>query len=151
MPPKRGRCTDKSYKQVVSRVLLTTTVLRLGWQQDVWLEAVRLQTPENAKAVLARGVQEIPTSVKLWMQVNRLRGSRELRRAASLLSGQGITGFWNLVSRVVSGSQAGGGSCAQATSAAQGVGARAVVCEAVEDGHRAGEFRRRSRSTRPCC
>jgi pre-mRNA-processing factor 6 len=73
MPPKRGRCTDKSYKQVVSRVLLTTTVLRLGWQQDVWLEAVRLQTPENAKAVLARGVQEIPTSVKLWMQVNRLR------------------------------------------------------------------------------
>jgi hypothetical protein len=40
-----------------------------GWKQDVWLEAVRLQTPENAKAVLARGVQERPTSVKLWMQV----------------------------------------------------------------------------------
>ena len=37
--------------------------------EDVWLEAARLQTPETAKAVLARGVAAIPTSVKLWMQV----------------------------------------------------------------------------------
>lgn len=37
--------------------------------EDVWLEAARLQTPENAKAVLARGVAAIPTSVKIWMQV----------------------------------------------------------------------------------
>jgi len=54
--------------------------------EDVWLEAVRLQTPENAKAVLARGVQEIPTSVKLWMQAARLeedptRKQRVLRKA----------------------------------------------------------------------
>lgn len=37
--------------------------------EDVWLEAARLQTHENARAVLARGVQALPTSVKLWMQV----------------------------------------------------------------------------------
>jgi pre-mRNA-processing factor 6 len=37
--------------------------------EDVWLEAARLQTQENARAVLARGVQALPTSVKLWMQV----------------------------------------------------------------------------------
>ena len=36
--------------------------------EDVWLEAARLQSPENAKAVLARGVAAIPDSVKLWMQ-----------------------------------------------------------------------------------
>lgn len=48
--------------------------------EDVWLEAARLQTPENAKAVLARGVAAIPNSVKIWMQV-RCCGS--VRRAAS--------------------------------------------------------------------
>lgn len=37
--------------------------------EDVWLEAARLQPPEMAKAVLARGVAAIPTSVKIWMQV----------------------------------------------------------------------------------
>ena len=37
--------------------------------EDVWLEAARLQTQENARAVLARGAQALPTSVKLWMQV----------------------------------------------------------------------------------
>lgn len=37
--------------------------------EDVWLEAARLQTPDNAKALLARGVAANPTSVKLWIQV----------------------------------------------------------------------------------
>ena len=31
-------------------------------EQDVWLEAARLQTPENAKAILARGVAALPDS-----------------------------------------------------------------------------------------
>ena len=37
--------------------------------EDVWLEAARFQTQDNAKALLARGVAANPTSVKLWMQV----------------------------------------------------------------------------------
>ena len=37
--------------------------------EDVWLEAARLQTPEHAKALLARGVSYNQTSVKLWIQV----------------------------------------------------------------------------------
>ena len=40
--------------------------------EDVWLEAARLQPPDMAKAVLARGVAAIPTSVKIWMQVRLL-------------------------------------------------------------------------------
>ena len=39
--------------------------------EDVWLEAARLQTPEHAKALLARGVSYNQTSVKLWIQVGR--------------------------------------------------------------------------------
>jgi hypothetical protein len=37
--------------------------------EDVWLEAARLQTPDHAKALLARGVAANPTSIKLWLQV----------------------------------------------------------------------------------
>jgi pre-mRNA-processing factor 6 len=40
--------------------------------EDIWLEAARLQTPENARALLARGVQQLPNSVKLWMQAARI-------------------------------------------------------------------------------
>ncbi|CAM6093470.1 unnamed protein product [Calypogeia fissa] len=54
--------------------------------EDVWLEACRLATPDNAKGVLARGVKAIPNSVKLWMQAARLEHddiakSRVLRKA----------------------------------------------------------------------
>ena len=38
--------------------------------EDVWLEAARLQPPDQAKQVLARGVAELPKSVKIWMQVH---------------------------------------------------------------------------------
>ena len=41
--------------------------------EDVWLEAARLQTPDHAKALLARGVAANPTSIKLWMQARTAR------------------------------------------------------------------------------
>lgn len=54
--------------------------------EDVWLEAARLQTQENARALLARGVQSLPTSVKLWMQVQPPRppSSQTLDHASHL-------------------------------------------------------------------
>lgn len=48
--------------------------------EDVWLEAARLQTPENAKALLARGVQQLPNSVKLWMQAARVEHDDAAKR-----------------------------------------------------------------------
>jgi pre-mRNA-processing factor 6 len=39
--------------------------------EDVWLEACRLASPDEAKAVIARGVKAIPHSVKLWMQPSK--------------------------------------------------------------------------------
>lgn len=54
--------------------------------EDVWLEAARLQTPENAKAVLARAVSQLPESVNIWLQAAKLEQdtqarSRVLRKA----------------------------------------------------------------------
>lgn len=59
--------------------------------EDVWLEASRLQTPENAKAVLARGVAALPHSTALWMQVcERLYGILLCR--LGILIAQGLLG-----------------------------------------------------------
>ncbi|PSC71481.1 STABILIZED1-like [Micractinium conductrix] len=52
--------------------------------EDVWLEAARLQTPENAKAILARGVAALPDSVKLWMQAARLEQTDEAKKRVLL-------------------------------------------------------------------
>jgi pre-mRNA-processing factor 6 len=54
--------------------------------EDVWLEAARLHPPATAKAVLARGVAQIPDSYKLYMAAANLEEddaakSRVLRRA----------------------------------------------------------------------
>ncbi|EPS73075.1 hypothetical protein M569_01676 [Genlisea aurea] len=40
--------------------------------EDVWLEACRLASHVDSKAVIARGVKAIPNSVKLWMQAAKL-------------------------------------------------------------------------------
>ena len=55
--------------------------------EDVWLEAARLQTPDHAKALLARGVAANPTSIKLWLQARASthRPPRCGRRAPSSL------------------------------------------------------------------
>ncbi|KCV71157.1 hypothetical protein H696_02107 [Fonticula alba] len=47
---------------------------------DVWLEAARMNSPENAKIILANALRRIPTSVTLWMEACQLEGSVEQRR-----------------------------------------------------------------------
>ncbi|CAN0914991.1 Protein STABILIZED1 [Linum grandiflorum] len=48
--------------------------------EDVWLEACRLASPDEAKAVMARGVKCIPGSVKLWLQASKLEHDDKSRR-----------------------------------------------------------------------
>ena len=38
----------------------------------MWLEGARLQTPANAKTVLANAVRNLPTSVKIWLRAAEL-------------------------------------------------------------------------------
>uniref|UniRef100_A0A7N2LSQ3 Pre-mRNA splicing factor n=1 Tax=Quercus lobata TaxID=97700 RepID=A0A7N2LSQ3_QUELO len=40
--------------------------------EDVWLEGCRLASPDEAEAVIAKGVKSIPNSVKLWLQAAKL-------------------------------------------------------------------------------
>lgn len=52
--------------------------------EDVWIEAARLQTPENAKGILARGVASLPNSVNIWMHAANLETDNVARKRVLL-------------------------------------------------------------------
>ena len=65
----------------VGKLVAARQVIRDGTKacpanEDVWLEAARLQTRENAKTVLAEAVKKIPQSVKIWLQAASLETKR---------------------------------------------------------------------------
>ncbi|KAI9097297.1 PRP1 splicing factor, N-terminal-domain-containing protein [Phlyctochytrium arcticum] len=58
--------------------------------EDVWLEAARLNTAENAKVMLAQAVRHVPQSVKVWIKACDLENDtkskkRVLRRALEFI------------------------------------------------------------------
>ena len=72
-------------EEVAGKLVQARQVIRDGCRacptsEDVWLEAARLQTPENAKTVLAEAVKKIPHSVKIWIHAASLETSVAMRR-----------------------------------------------------------------------
>jgi pre-mRNA-processing factor 6 len=45
----------------------------------VWLESARLNTPENAKVILAEAIRHVPLSVKIWTAAAELEGSIQVQ------------------------------------------------------------------------
>ncbi|MCO5550525.1 hypothetical protein L7F22_004012 [Adiantum nelumboides] len=81
-----ARLEEVAGKLQAARNFIETGCEECPKNEDVWLEACRLASPDQAKAVLARGVKAIPNSVKLWMQAAKLedddvKKSRVLRKA----------------------------------------------------------------------
>jgi len=72
-------------EEVAGKLVAARQVIRDGCRacpasEDVWLEAARLQTPENAKTVLAEAVNKIPQSVKIWIHAASLETNVTMRR-----------------------------------------------------------------------
>jgi pre-mRNA-processing factor 6 len=64
-------------EEVAGKISAARELIQRGCEEcpkneDVWLEACRLASPDTAKAVIARGIKAIPNSVKLWMQASEL-------------------------------------------------------------------------------
>ncbi|CAN0569134.1 unnamed protein product [Ectocarpus sp. 12 AP-2014] len=53
--------------------------------EDVWLEGARLQTPENAKTVLANAIRNLPTSVKIWLRAAELETTNASKKVRERL------------------------------------------------------------------
>lgn len=73
-------------EEVAGQIQTARRFIQMGCQvcpknEDVWLEACRLASLDDAKAVIARGLETIPDSVKLSRQSAKL----ELRDILSSL------------------------------------------------------------------
>jgi pre-mRNA-processing factor 6 len=85
--PKHGpgwiaaaRLEEVAGKMVQARKIIAQGCESCPTQEDVWLEAARLQNPENAKTILARAVRHVPKSVKIWLQAAQLENDDELKK-----------------------------------------------------------------------
>ncbi|KAG6610889.1 Pre-mRNA-processing factor [Phytophthora cinnamomi] len=85
--PKHGpgwiaaaRLEEVAGKIVQARKIIAQGCDSCPTQEDVWLEAARLQNPENAKTILAKAVRHVPKSVKVWLQAAQLENDDELKK-----------------------------------------------------------------------
>lgn len=85
--PKHGpgwiaaaRLEEVAGKIVQARKIIAQGCECCPTQEDVWLEAARLQNPENAKTILAKAVRHVPKSVKVWLQAAQLEHDDELKK-----------------------------------------------------------------------
>ncbi|CAM9407944.1 unnamed protein product, partial [Phaeothamnion confervicola] len=72
-------------EEYAGRLVQARKVIKAGCEacpesEDVWLEAARLQTPENAKVVLANAVRHLPTSVKVWLRAAELEAEAAAKK-----------------------------------------------------------------------
>lgn len=81
-----ARLEEVAGKMAVARKVIAQGCEQCPRSEDVWLESARLNTPDNAKVILARAVQHLSQSVGIWLraaQLERVPESRKrvLRRA----------------------------------------------------------------------
>ncbi|ORX36867.1 PRP1 splicing factor, N-terminal-domain-containing protein [Kockovaella imperatae] len=73
-------------KMVAARKIIAEGCEKCPKSEDVWFHAAELNTPENAKVVLGKAVQNVPQSVKIWLKAASLESEpaakkRVLRKA----------------------------------------------------------------------
>jgi pre-mRNA-processing factor 6 len=60
-------------EEVTGRMQAARNIIMRGCEvcpknEDVWVESIRLQPPDNAKLVVAQAIHHMPESVKIWMK-----------------------------------------------------------------------------------
>ncbi|KAI8908545.1 PRP1 splicing factor, N-terminal-domain-containing protein [Gorgonomyces haynaldii] len=67
-----ARLEEKAQNLPAARDLMSQACEQCPKQEDVWLEAARLNNHQNAKLILASAVRELPQSVKIWLKAKDL-------------------------------------------------------------------------------
>jgi len=75
-----ARLEEVAGKLVQARKIIELGMIKCPTSEDVYLEAARLNTPENAKGILAQGVKSIPQSIKLWLRSSALETDNSNKR-----------------------------------------------------------------------
>lgn len=85
-----ARLEEVAGKMAAAREIIAQGCIECPKSEDVWLESSRLNTPENAKIILANAVKQIPNSVKIWLRAAELEKDvksqkKVLRRSLELI------------------------------------------------------------------
>ncbi|KAI9219020.1 PRP1 splicing factor, N-terminal-domain-containing protein [Blastocladiella britannica] len=85
-----ARLEEIAGKLAQARALIAQGCEECSKSEDVWLEAARLNSVENAKVILAKAVRHLPTSVKIWLHASKLEqdplaSKRVVRRALEFI------------------------------------------------------------------
>jgi pre-mRNA-processing factor 6 len=86
----RARVEEQAGKIVAARKIIKEGCEACPESEDVWLEAARLYSAENARTILADAVRHLPHSVKIWLRAADLEPTEAgkkvvLRRALEYL------------------------------------------------------------------
>ncbi|RUS26071.1 PRP1 splicing factor, N-terminal-domain-containing protein [Jimgerdemannia flammicorona] len=85
-----ARLEEVAGKTAQARSIIAKGCEECPKNEDVWLEAARLNTVDNAKIILANAVRHMPQSVKIWLKAVELESEpkgqkRVLRRALEFI------------------------------------------------------------------
>lgn len=74
-----------TFEEVTGKLQTARALIMKGCEmcsksEDIWLEAIRLQPKDIAKAVVAEAVKQIPNSVKLWLKAEDLESDIKLKK-----------------------------------------------------------------------
>ncbi|SAM63062.1 probable pre-mRNA splicing factor prp1 [Ustilago bromivora] len=75
-----ARVEEVAGKMSKARKIITQGCQHCPRSEDIWLEAARLNTKENAKVILARSIQHVSQSVNIWLKAVQLESDRESQK-----------------------------------------------------------------------
>ncbi|KAF8635343.1 hypothetical protein AX15_000461 [Amanita polypyramis BW_CC] len=85
-----ARVEEHASRMVAARKLIMKGCEECPKSEDVWLEAARLHNDSDARVILARAVQHVGQSIKIWLQASNLEHDvvakkRVLRKALEVI------------------------------------------------------------------
>ncbi|KAI3628476.1 prp1 [Malassezia furfur] len=75
-----ARLEEVAGKMAVARKVIAQGCEQCPKSEDVWLESARLNTPDNAKVILARAIQHLSQSVAIWLCAEQLENDPESKK-----------------------------------------------------------------------
>ncbi|TIA68703.1 hypothetical protein E3P91_03963 [Wallemia ichthyophaga] len=75
-----GRVEEVAGRQAVARKVIAAGCDNCPKSEDVWLEAARLNIPQDAKVILANAISHLPQSVKIWLKAVDLENDPKSKR-----------------------------------------------------------------------
>jgi len=76
-----ARLEKETGKLAAARAVIAKGCEMCSQNEDVWLENAVMQTPRNAKSVLAKAVRHIPGAVKIWIASAALESDVKMKKA----------------------------------------------------------------------